>query len=95
MDIIAGILHVLEGGGQSKTAIMRKANLNFKRVNIYINFLLSRNLILVGESFSSKKYFITKKGLEFLKDYRSLRESEEKLIEALRKPQSNLSLEGA
>ena len=40
-EIIADILSVAGEGEQSKTAIMRKANLNLGRANRYIWFLLS------------------------------------------------------
>lgn len=92
LEIIASILDVLENGGQSKTAIMHKANLNFKRVNIYISFLLSKGFISIEERANSKKYLITRRGLELLKDYRDLRENEKKLIEILRKLECSISL---
>lgn len=95
MDIIADILEVLESGRQSKTAIMRKANLNLKRVNSYIDFLLLKGFVSVEEKACSSKYSITKKGLELLKDYRSLKENEKKLIENLKKLESVLSFKKA
>lgn len=92
LEIIASILDVLENGGQSKTAIMHKANLNFKRVNIYISFLLSKGFISIEKRANSKKYLITRRGLELLKDYRDLIENEKKLIEILRKLECSISL---
>lgn len=92
---MASILHVLEGGGQSKTAIMHKANLNFKRVNTYISFLLSKGFVSMEEGTHSRRYIITRKGIEFLKDYRSLKENEERIVEILRKIERSLSLEEA
>lgn len=95
LEIVHDILCTLEHKSQSKTAIMHKANLNFKRVDSYMYFLLSKGLVSTSEDYSSRRYFITKKGLDFLKDYRELKESEEKLMESLKRLERSLSLGGA
>jgi predicted transcriptional regulator len=58
-----------------KTHLMYRSNLSFKQLDLYLNFLLRQKL--VEERFdietASKTYFVTEKGLEFLRLFENLR----------------------
>lgn len=92
LDIIVDILLLLhKHGKQSKTMIMRRANLNLKRVNKYISFLLSKNFILLNEG-SPQKIMITRRGIKFVEEYNKLKEAEEKFLQILNKIKRQLNL---
>lgn len=61
---------------ESKTHLMYGANLSFRQLEKYLEFLLDRDLLRVSESESKnpKLYIITEKGLSFLKAYHELKE---------------------
>lgn len=61
-----------------KTTILYGANLNFERVNKYLNLLLREGLISAIGS-SSPKYKTTEKGLELLDAYRNMKEKAKNL----------------
>ena len=67
-DIIAKILSIAQDGVR-KTSIVYRANLNFNRVNRYLDLLVQDGMITTG----SAKYNTTEKGLEFLKAYKNLK----------------------
>lgn len=53
-----------------KTAIARKVNLNFQRVEKYLSYLEERGLI----EYTNNGYKTTEKGKEFLHDYKKMKE---------------------
>jgi predicted transcriptional regulator len=55
--------------GAGKTEIVYKANLNFRRVQKYLDFLVGKGLISVSSN-KRKKYRTTEKGKAFIKRYR-------------------------
>lgn len=68
-DIIADILHVVEGEtGAKKTRIMYGANLNYSILTRYLTEVLKACLIRFEKS--KKCYLLTAKGIEFLEYYR-------------------------
>ena len=74
LDIIASILNSA-GKGVRKTAIMYKCNLSFRQLEIYLRFLEKKALLkafLRRESPKQKVFETTKRGMDFLKAYRSL-----------------------
>ncbi|UCB61348.1 MAG: hypothetical protein JSW72_04680 [Candidatus Bathyarchaeota archaeon] len=74
LDIIADILTSAVGGVR-KTSIMYRCNLSFKQLEIYLNFLLSKNLLkaFVQRESAAKRFFeTTKRGMDFLRAYRNL-----------------------
>ena len=74
LDIIAHILSAATGGVR-KTAIMYKCNLSFKQLEVYLSFLLEKRLLRTfAKRASSTSYFFetTKRGMDFLRAYRSL-----------------------
>lgn len=68
-DRIAIIIDILEAvkyskEGMKKTRVMQDANLNYKQVKRYLNYLTNRGLLSVdGEN----EYLITSKGSKFLR----------------------------
>ncbi len=67
LDIIAAILSAARGG-QKKTAIANRANLNFNRAEKYLKYLEEKGLI---ENINGE-YWTTEKGEEFLRDYQKM-----------------------
>lgn len=58
-------------GGTTKTEIVYKANLNFKQARKYLEFLLTKGLMVVeGSSVKRKVYRTTDKGRSFIKRYK-------------------------
>jgi predicted transcriptional regulator len=68
MDIIADILSVAREE-RKKTQIVYRANLNFRRVEGYLHYLLDRGLIENTDG----GYKTTEKGKEFLSDYQKMK----------------------
>lgn len=69
LEIIADVLLVAREGAK-KTQIVYKANLNFKRVEKYLPYLVGIGLI----ENTSREYTTTEKGKEFLRDYQKMKE---------------------
>ncbi|MCD4820588.1 MAG: winged helix-turn-helix domain-containing protein [Methanococcoides sp.] len=63
LEIIVDILKVLKGSEVTKTSIVYKANLNFKRANHYLDMMMQMGLI----EKSTNKYNITETGNEYFK----------------------------
>ncbi|MEM2975546.1 MAG: winged helix-turn-helix domain-containing protein [Candidatus Bathyarchaeia archaeon] len=55
--------------GAAKTEIVYRANLNFKHVQKYLDFLVKKGLLSVSSN-KRRKYLTTEKGKEFVKRYR-------------------------
>ncbi|MEM2146672.1 MAG: winged helix-turn-helix domain-containing protein [Candidatus Jordarchaeaceae archaeon] len=55
--------------GATKTEIVYKANLNFKQVEKFLDFLIKKGLLSVSSN-KRKKYQTTERGKEFIKRYR-------------------------
>ncbi|MGC8912227.1 MAG: winged helix-turn-helix domain-containing protein [Nitrososphaeria archaeon] len=55
--------------GATKTEIVYKANLNFKQVEKFLDFLIKKGLLSVSSN-KRKRYRTTEKGKEFIKRYR-------------------------
>lgn len=75
-DIMAKVLDVAKSP-LPKTRIMYGANLSFRQLEKYLEFLLDVGLLTVSEERQSKvkKLFVTtEKGLSFLEAYRTLGE---------------------
>ena len=74
LDILDTVRHKLKG--ETKTNIMRNANLNFDQANTYLVFLIARGLIKAGDPMRSQelaRYKLTKKGLEFARSSETIR----------------------
>lgn len=74
MDIIASILASAVGGVR-KTSIMYRCNLSFRQLEVYLSFLLDKNLLKMfarRESATSQFFETTRKGMDFLRAYRNL-----------------------
>lgn len=75
-DIMASVLRVARSP-ESKTHIMYGANLSFRQLERYLEFLLDGGLLRVSEerhSKAAKLFVITDRGLSFLEAYRRLEE---------------------
>ena len=59
--------------GTSKTRIVYQANLNFKMCRLYLEDLISKDLLKLMED-SPKRYRTTEKGREFLDHYSKIKE---------------------
>ncbi len=66
------ILNIAKGGS-NKTSILYGANLNSKLVNKYLDELVEKNFLDVNEA-PSKRFTTTGKGVQFLKNYRKIKE---------------------
>lgn len=76
-EIVGKILSIATDG-VGKTAILYGANLNFTRVNKYLDLLLREGLISATGS-SPTKYRTTEKGLELLAALRNLKDKAKNL----------------
>ena len=82
LELIFDILLAIQnkGGKIKPTHLMYKSNLSHKLLNNYVEELVSRELISVEEEFTRKKQkstktvIITDKGLEFLAEFRRMRQ---------------------
>ena len=78
IDIIYDILRVIQerGGKIKKTHLMYKANLSHGQMKLYLDELYEKKLI--EKNFSSNKYLIeiTKKGGDFCRNYKQVKEFE-------------------
>ena len=73
LEVIACILREALGGA-TKTRLVYRANLNFRVLGRYLDFLISRGLIEVRESGSMLYYFTTSKGRVWLTLYERMLE---------------------
>ena len=73
LEVVADILDAAnKRGGVNKTRIVYKANLNFRRIESYLEILMEGGLI---EKHSAEGLFkTTERGRDFLKRYREIRE---------------------
>ncbi len=82
LELIFDILLAIQnkGGKIKPTHLMYKSNLSHKLLNNYVEELVVKELISVEEEFTRKKQkstktvVITEKGLEFLAEFRRMRE---------------------
>lgn len=72
LDIYAEILRVIERGGNRKTSIVYKANVNFNRCEKYIGRLAKAGLIRVNKC-TRFPVHITDKGSDYLIKHKALR----------------------
>lgn len=94
LELVVDILSITREGA-SKTAIIRKANLNFERANRYISFLLSRGFIIAEkESTGRVKYVTSESGLSFLNDWEDTKRVELEFSEKFMKLQKLLNSRG-
>ena len=70
VEIMADILNACVHGA-NKTAIVHKANLNFKIVDTYLELLLQKDLISVEHN-GVTSYKTTKNGMKFLKSFANI-----------------------
>lgn len=72
-DTIKLIVDILEItlNEATKTDIVYKANLNFKQVQKFLDFLIKKGLISVSSN-KRKRYRTTEKGKEFIRRYRKI-----------------------
>jgi len=75
LEVIADILDVAnKEGGVNKTRIVYRANLNFHRLERYMEALKERNLIREHSVKGDDLFETTEKGREFLSRYRKTRD---------------------
>ena len=51
---------------------MHGANLNYKQLKQYMEFLVEKKLLRVSETDSKKRYKTTSRGIELLKEYEKI-----------------------
>ena len=78
LSIIAAILEAASTG-KSKTRIMYEANLSFKLLEKYLDYVLDAGFVRVDDS----RYSLTESGCEYLKKYRSFNEKYFRLQNAI------------
>ena len=82
LELISDILLAIQnkGGKIKPTHLMYKSNLSHKLLNSYLEELLQKELVRVEEEYikkrkaTSKTVVITEKGLNFLSEFRRMRE---------------------
>lgn len=82
LELIFDILMAIQnkGGKIKPTHLMYKSNLSHKLLNNYLDELMTKELVVIEEEFSKKKetankaVVITDKGLQFLAEFRRMRE---------------------
>ena len=72
IDILRSIQN--SNGRMRKTHIVYKANLTNSRVESYLDFLLSKEMLSEESVNNQKFYTITERGLQFLSEVHKLRE---------------------
>jgi predicted transcriptional regulator len=68
VEILASILKVAEVQ-TLKTHIMYKANLSYRQLEKYLNFLETNGMLARTSENDVTLFHVTEKGVEFLKDY--------------------------
>ncbi len=61
-----------KGASAKPTHIMYKSNLSHKMLITYLDELILKGFVEATEEKDQKKYLITDKGLNYLRDYRSV-----------------------
>ncbi len=72
LRILADILQAVERGESNITRIMLEANLSYTRLARYLEELEGKGMLVKVEEEREVKYRLTKKGREFLKEFRRL-----------------------
>ena len=70
LSITESILHALKEGPELKTHVAYKSKIDSRTIEKYLSFLTSLHLV---KPTSSGKYTITRKGIDFLKQYAKLK----------------------
>ena len=70
LSITESILQALKEGPELKTHVAYKSKIDSRTIEKYLTFLMELRLV---KSTPSSKYAITKKGVEFLKQYAKLK----------------------
>jgi len=76
MDIVNDMLaSISDKGGKIKpTHLMYKANLSHKLLNLYLEDLVSNELVKEVDEESNRYLILTNKGIEFLNQFRKMKE---------------------
>jgi predicted transcriptional regulator len=82
LELVFDILLAIQnkGGRIKPTHLMYKSNLSHKLLNNYLEELMQKELVAIDEEFvrkrksSTKMVVITEKGLDFLAEFRRMRE---------------------
>ena len=69
IEVLSDILKSLSKGDKGPTRIVYTANLNFRRLPSYLEYLEKIGLVVSTIDHDSKKYSVTEKGRQFLKRY--------------------------
>lgn len=71
LEIIRDILRVIQNknGRIKPTHILYKSNLSHQMMSQYLSELIEKKFILEGKMNNGKTYFITEKGIKYLKEY--------------------------
>jgi len=83
LQIIADILTVVRNGGARKTRIMYQANLSYKLLNQYLDYVMEIDLISISSD-DNGQYVITPKGFDFLEKYKKYSQRKGELEEQLK-----------
>ncbi len=76
IDIVNDMLTSIndKGGKIKPTHLMYKANLSHKLLNVYLEDLISNDLVKEVNESSNKYLILTHKGIEFLNQFRKMKE---------------------
>jgi predicted transcriptional regulator len=70
LKIIHDILKAIQNGKNKPTHIMYKANLSHQMLEEYLKDLIYRKLIIVESQKKSRHYQLTKKGHQYVQEYK-------------------------
>ena len=71
LDIIESILNSIPSNGIKKTRLANSSMLDYKVMEKYLNILLNENMLLRAD----ERIYLTKKGIEFLRQYEQLKKT--------------------
>jgi len=69
LEIIHDILQAVKGGNVKPTHILYKSNLSHIMLKEYLTDLMDKGLVLELEEKKGKKYSLSEKGFNYLKDF--------------------------
>lgn len=76
IDIIYDMLKAIEekGGVIKPTHLLYKSNLSHQRMKVYLNELMSKNLIIEADKKKKTVYELTDTGRRFLQNFKQMKE---------------------
>ncbi len=76
LEIIYDLLNAIQrkGGSIKPTHLLYKSNLSYDKMKKYVEELTKQKMIAESELKGKKEYMITEKGIEFLSEFKRIKE---------------------